>query len=397
MAKLNPLLLRNVMFTTLATATIGLIISLNGRTPQASQQTLGAKDSTLQTSPATQSGSEMGSTPLEKGTGQETLPTAGKSALFPPGSAPNGTALPTHLQPNVPGNPVTPSRQAFSKASPTRSLWPSLNPDTPGDNVTSSELTPQEPSVNGGSPGVPVREQSTQNDRIPPQFQAKIIKDINPLGQEKVIALTFDDGPWPRITPKVLEILKKNNIKATFFWVGQPLKDNPQLAQQVVAEGHAVGNHTWHHWYHRLDSSTATREIDDTAELIYKTTGVRTSLFRPPGGVMDNGVADYAKQKNNVIVMWSNDPMDYRPLSAKQLVNNVMRKAKPGGIVLMHDGGGNHWATVEALPGIIAKLREQGYKFVTIPELLEMSEPQESGVIAKKQSGDSPSLSTTKP
>lgn len=391
MAKLNPMLLRSLMFTTIAAATIGLIISLNGRNPQASQQTLEAKDSTPQ------SGAETAFAPQGREAGQGTAPIDGKSGLFPPNPAPNHAALPTNLQPNVPDNSATPPRQAFNEASPTPSLSPTFNPGTPQEGATSPESPSEEPSVNGGTPGVPAGAQPGATVWIPPQFQAKIVKNIKPLGQEKVIALTFDDGPWPRITPKVLEILKKNNIKATFFWVGQPLKQNPQIAKQVVADGHVIGNHTWHHWYHRLDASTAAREIEDTAELIYKTTGVRTSLFRPPGGVMNNGVADYAKRKNDVIVMWSNDPMDYRPHSAKQLVNNVVRKAQPGGIVLMHDGGGNHWATVEALPEIIAKLKEQGYKFVTIPELLEMSDPHESGVVAKKQPADSPPLFPTKP
>jgi peptidoglycan/xylan/chitin deacetylase (PgdA/CDA1 family) len=375
------------MFTTIAAATVGLIISLNGRNPQASQQTLGAKEST------SQSGAETAFESHGRETGQGSVPKEGRSALFPPYPAPNHAALPTNPQPNVPGISATQPRQAFSEASPATSL----SPTTPQEGVTSAESTPQEPSVNGDTPGVPAGAQPDQTVGIPPQFQAKIVKNIKPLGQEKVIALTFDDGPWPRITPKVLEILKKNNIKATFFWVGQPLKQNPQIAKQVVAEGHVIGNHTWHHWYHRLDASTAAHEIEDTAELIYKTTGVRTSLFRPPGGVMNNGVADYAKRKNDLIVMWSNDPMDYRPHSAKQLVNNVIRKAQPGGIVLMHDGGGNHWATVEALPEIIAKLREQGYKFVTIPELLEMSDPHEPEVVAKKQPADSPPLFPSKP
>jgi peptidoglycan/xylan/chitin deacetylase (PgdA/CDA1 family) len=269
-----------------------------------------------------------------------------------------------------------------------------LNPDIPKDNATPPGQGLQETSSNGISPESSSGEQPTLNFGAPPEFQSKIIKKITPLKQEKVIALTFDDGPWPRNTLKILDILKKNNIKATFFWVGQALKDNPQIGKQVVAEGHTIGNHTWHHWYRRLDASTAAREIEDTAELIYKTTGVRTSLFRPPGGVMNNGVADYAKQKKDVIVMWSNDPMDYRPHSADQLTKYVIRKAQPGAIVLMHDGGGNHSATVEALPQMIAKLREQGYKFVTIPELMKMRDPQASEVIAKK---DLPSSLTTNP
>lgn len=217
-------------------------------------------------------------------------------------------------------------------------------------------------------------ERETKIFTVPTQFQGKTFDWIPISDQEKVIALTFDDGPWPTTTLQVLNILKKNNMKATFFWVGRCVKNYPQLAQQVVKEGHAIANHTWSHSYRHMNASQVAHEIDDTAELIYKTTGVRTFLFRPPGGLMNNGPAAYAKNKHYAIVKWSNDPMDYRPLPAQKLLNNVLRKAKSGDIVLMHDGGGNHSPTVRALPEMIEKLKQQGYKFVTVPELLEMKD-----------------------
>jgi chitin deacetylase len=97
------------------------------------------------------------------------------------------------------------------------------------------------------------------------------------------------------------------------------------------------------------------------------------------------GLLTTPSSKKNAIVMWSNDPMDYRPLPAHQLVNNVIRKAHPGAIVLMHDGGGNHPATVQALPQIITKLTQQGYKFVTIPQLLKMTDPKTVGSNREKR------------
>jgi chitin deacetylase len=146
-----------------------------------------------------------------------------------------------------------------------------------------------------------------------------------------------------------------------------------------------------------MNETAAAHEIEDTAELIYKTTGVKTSVFRPPGAILNNGVFDYAKKENYVTVMWSVDSIDYRPLTPQKIFNNVIRKAKPGGIVLMHDGGGNRSATVEALPQIIAKFKELGYSFVTVPELLEKNNKEQSGVIAKKQLSDSPISPITKP
>ncbi len=244
---------------------------------------------------------------------------------------------------------------------------------------------------------MPVENQPAETYLIPTEFQAQVVKSVTPRAKEKVIALTFDDGPWPRTTLQVLKILDNNNIKATFFWIGQNVKAYPQIAREVVANGHAIGNHTWHHSYRSMDEPMAAHEIEDTTKLIYMTTGVKTSVFRPPGGLLNNGVADYAKKKNYVMVMWSVDSMDYNRLTPKQLVNNVLRKAQPGGIVLMHDGGGDRPATVEALPQIIAQLKEQGYSFVTVPELLTMKDTEQSEVMAKKQLDDSPLSPTIKP
>ena len=197
---------------------------------------------------------------------------------------------------------------------------------------------------------------------VPAKFQGKTVYKVQLSNNEKVIALSIDDGPWPKTTLEMLDILKQNDVKATFFWVGQALQANPDLAKREIAEGHAIGNHTWHHWYRRMDEATAKSEIDRTADLIYKTTGVKTSLFRPPGGFLNNGLAAYAKSQKDAVIMWS------------LTTNNVLKGAKPGFIVLMHDGGGDRHRTVEALPQIISGLKQQGYRFVTIPELLKMAQ-----------------------
>jgi chitin deacetylase len=130
-----------------------------------------------------------------------------------------------------------------------------------------------------------------------------------------------------------------------------------------------------------MKPNIAAQEIESTANLIYKITGVRTSLFRPPYGLLNNGVADYARQKRYVIVMWSVDPQDYRyKTSPQQLVNRIIPKIQPGSIVLMHDGGGNRSATVQALPQIISQLKQQGYRFVTVPQLLELKAEADSRI-----------------
>jgi peptidoglycan/xylan/chitin deacetylase (PgdA/CDA1 family) len=209
---------------------------------------------------------------------------------------------------------------------------------------------------------------------IPSRFQGTIINQAKLPPNDKVIALTFDDGPWPDYTVKVLNVLRENNIKATFFVVGQNLKNYPNLAKQVVADGHVIGNHTWHHWYHFFNQQAAAFEIDHTSELISQVTGAKTTLFRPPGGMLHNGLASYAKNNKYTVVMWSADSVDYSRPNASTLTSRVLKQAKPGGIVLMHDGGGNRSHTVAALPKIISKLKQQGYRFVTIPELLQLQD-----------------------
>jgi peptidoglycan-N-acetylglucosamine deacetylase len=236
---------------------------------------------------------------------------------------------------------------------------------TPKSQVLSANIPPSTPSSK------PTPQNLTFNP--PGKFQGKTLSKVEIPNNEKVIALTFDDGPWKETTPQMLNILKQNEVKATFFWVGTALQENPEIAKQVVSEGHAIANHTFHHWYKQMDTATAKSEIDRTADLIYKTTGVKTTLFRPPGGYLNNGLVSYAKSQNYAVVMWSQTSADTDPKAKYQVfIKNVLRDAKPGGIVLMHDGGGDRRRTVQALPLIIQGLKEKGYRFVTVPEILEM-------------------------
>lgn len=211
------------------------------------------------------------------------------------------------------------------------------------------------------------------NFSVPGRFQGTTVTQAKLNVGEKAIALTFDDGPWPTSTDQILEVLKQNNIKATFFWVGRYLQTYPEIGKKVAAAGHAIGNHTWNHQYFKYNQDTASREIDRTSALIEKLTGIKTSMFRPPAGILNNGLVDYAQKQKYVAVMWSVDSMDWRT-STPSVLDNVLNQASAGGIVLMHDGGGNRSKTVEALPKMIAELRKRGYKFVTVPELLAMQD-----------------------
>ncbi|WP_016950836.1 polysaccharide deacetylase family protein [Anabaena sp. PCC 7108] len=209
---------------------------------------------------------------------------------------------------------------------------------------------------------------------IPDKSQSQIFRRVKPKNNEKVIALTIDDGPWKKTTLEILDIFKQNHVQATFFWVGTSLKNNPEIAKQVVAQGHAIGNHTWSHSTQPMNPITAKNEIECTAQLIYTTTGVKTALFRPGGGRLNNGLSAYAKTQNYAIFKWSVNSGDSNSSDSQFIVNNVIKGAKTGAIVLLHDGRGDRTKTVKALPEIINRLKQQGYRFVTLPELLEMQQ-----------------------
>lgn len=360
MAKHSRSFVQLVIFITLVIAACSFIIGVNWTPNQSQQQTIQLTE------------------PLPSPPPLVALPQ--ETALIIVGQ---NTQKPTILRKDQNKNlPIIPTPNATTQS-------PSGNTDNFPNIPTPPTPIVTEPLLEKiGSKISPELQQIAETFPTPTEFHSKIVKKIKLSAQEKVVALTFDDGPWLRTTAQVLEILKKENIKATFFWVGLRLQAHPEIAQQVVAQGHVIGNHTWHHWYRQQDQPTAAKEINDTAELIYKTTGTKTLVFRPPGGLLNNGVFDYAKAQNYVTVMWSVDSMDYRPFTAGQLIKNVIRKAEPGSIVLMHDGGGNRAATVEALPQIIAQLKQQGYSFVTVPQLLEMNQKEQSETLVKRiQSG----------
>ena len=214
---------------------------------------------------------------------------------------------------------------------------------------------------------------------VPDRFQGKVIRKVELPASEKAIALTFDDGPWPEITPKVLEILEEHQVKATFFWVGQHLRNFPEVAKPVAIAGHAIGNHTWHHRYINVDRTTAANEIENTGVWINKISGSRTALFRPPGGNLTNGLVAYAQERKLAAIMWSIDPGDTKPgVTADRIAAHVLKKAHSGGIVLLHDSN-NRVATVQALPKIIQGLKDKGYRFLTVPELLELADRHAAG------------------
>ncbi len=189
----------------------------------------------------------------------------------------------------------------------------------------------------------------------------------------KVVALTFDDGPDPRFTPKILKILKKDHVRATFFMVGSQVNKYPRLTRQVANRGNEIGNHSYTHPNIRLDRRNQIKnEIKGCRVAIYRATGQKTHLFRPPYGLFNNAALAVAKQDGYSVVLWDVCVEHKAARTAGNEAKRVLLLVRPGYIILAHDGRLNREKTVRAIPLIINGLKEKGYKFVTVDELVKM-------------------------
>ena len=187
----------------------------------------------------------------------------------------------------------------------------------------------------------------------------------------KKIALTFDDGPHPRYTERILNILEKYNIKATFFVIGVNIENYPEPLKKIYEGGHEIGNHSYDHNNEKnLNEENVRTEIEKCETLIYETVGVRATLFRPPQGDYGSQVEKIASQKNYSIILWSIDTRDWEHSPPQKILKTVSSKLNGGDIILMHDYVSGTNTTCEALELIIPTLLSQGYEFVTVSELI---------------------------
>lgn len=198
----------------------------------------------------------------------------------------------------------------------------------------------------------------------------QVVWDI--ITEEKVIALTFDDGPDKQYTAEILDLLAKYEAKATFFVIGANAEKYPELILRQYEEGHELANHTFSHRF-KISIPNLEKELKQTNDTIYGITGFYPTLFRPVGGEYTDNMINAAVKEGYTVVMWSwhQDTLDWKNPGTNRIVQKVLNGTKPGDVILFHDGGGNRQQTVKALEEILPKLKKDGYEFVTISELIE--------------------------
>ncbi|MGG0644675.1 polysaccharide deacetylase family protein [Sporosarcina gallistercoris] len=217
------------------------------------------------------------------------------------------------------------------------------------DSTGEKDLESEADNVNGKE------EQESGNEKSPTQAEKT---------GEKKIALTFDDGPDPKSTIQILETLKKYNAKATFFMLGSRVEYYQDAAKAVKASGHEIGNHSWNHPdLSKMPLAKALEEINRTTDIIQKVTGEKPTVFRPPYGAYTDQLS---KQRIPPIVLWNVDTLDWKYRDSTKLLEEVKKSTKDGSTILMHD---IHQSTADGLDNVMAYLKSQGYKFVTVSEL----------------------------
>lgn len=188
----------------------------------------------------------------------------------------------------------------------------------------------------------------------------------------RLVALTFDDGPWPGQTERILKILEREGVPATFFMVGVQVNRHKALARRVVDEGHDIGTHTYGHVaLSRVSAAQARKQIRWGKAVVDRATTHDTEWIRPPYGAMNAAVWREVRKQRLRAVLWDVDSRDWTKPGAKRIEATVLRTTKPGSVVLFHDGGGDRRQTIAALPRIIRRLKAQGYTFVTVDELVD--------------------------
>lgn len=204
--------------------------------------------------------------------------------------------------------------------------------------------------------------------------------------KEKLVSITFDDGPHPVFTPIILDILAKYQAKATFFVTGTKAETYPNLIRREMKEGHEIANHTYNHYIKRnISVDKLTSELEQTDIVLKKIAGYTPALYRPVGGIYNETIINTALKNGKLVILWSWDPRDWNDPPASRITKLVTKAIKPGDIIVLHDWHGTELSqscqTVLALDDILEYLNEHGYKCVTVSELIFRSKMSNSNPI----------------
>lgn len=225
----------------------------------------------------------------------------------------------------------------------------------------------------GQSPDAP--EQPAPSVAQTPKPPKITYSSVNPDGP--YIAITFDDGPSTANTPRLLDILAKRGVKATFFLVGQCVATAPELVKREVEEGHEIANHSWSHPILAKKSDEGVRsELQKTHDAILQACGQAPTLMRPPYGALTERQRTWVNQQFGYkIILWDVDPLDWKRPGAGVIAQRIIQETRPGSIILAHD---IHAQTIDAVPQILDALLAKGFKFVTVSQLLAMDNPKKA-------------------
>lgn len=194
---------------------------------------------------------------------------------------------------------------------------------------------------------------------------------------EKVVALTFDDGPSTPYTEQILDILDKHKVKATFYLMGVNIKTYPYIVKNIIKKGHELGNHTMYHDHLKKKSvKQIENDIAQVDQLIRKQGYEGEITFRSPYGQVSDNIQKAVENLNKKNVLFSYLPRDWEGPPAKEIHERIMKRVRPGFIITLHDGGKHRQTTVEATEMLIESLKAQGYRFVVVQELLKMGPAQ---------------------
>ncbi|MFG1347050.1 polysaccharide deacetylase family protein [Xanthobacter autotrophicus DSM 431] len=240
---------------------------------------------------------------------------------------------------------------------------------TPGGGYAAAQVASEPPAPAAGAPAMAAPAAEPASAGTSPQH---LVAYSSAHVDGSYIAITFDDGPNPETTPRLLKMLEQRGIKATFFVLGSRATASPQIIKQMIAQGHEVANHSWDHpQLPKIPVAAADKQIGDTNAAIEQITGKSPSNVRPPYGAMTPALRAHLREKfGSTFIYWSVDPLDWKDRNPQVIHDRIVSHVHPGAIILAHD---IHPTTVDAMPKTLDDLLAKGYKFVTVSQLIAMN------------------------